>query len=1243
MQAKIIGIVIPIYNIEEYLRECLDSVINQTYTNLEIVLVNDGSTDKNSLNIAKEYALKDKRITLFDKKNGGQSTARNVGIEYFSGEFCFGVVDNNFKTNGDLVEFCIKNQNDRNIYKIYKSSIFFKNEEEILNFKNPSIDFIVFIDPDDYWSLNCIEECVKRSNGMDIVWFDYRMFYDGIDEKYYKNKTNLTKSQMQIYEYYKPEKITSMQWLQRCLKIQAELPFWCVCGGIYSFAYLQKIKLKFLDGLIHEDVHFGMLLFAQAENIYVFPKVLYYYRIRSASTASYDKTATKANISPYIQDLCDVFNGDIKITKEYHAKSSIFLNAWHVREFIANIYDKEKGTLLEEAFFMFLYFWHFDLKNFKKDPRNVLELHSVYKPVYSINQDRYPEYNFVCKYGFAKDRIKNQLTYRLGKLIIERTKKVVHILMLPYDICKLIINFKIERQQYKKITKKNSSLVLPKLELYPDFNEIWKVKEHLSFKIGNLILKTHKSWYKGAYFLLPYRFYKLFKQHKTTLNRITISQSAEQLTKDQFIWNDKKLINISINKDVFQSSMSVLNHKHNPNNMLSNVSNLFMEYYTDFTDNPWFIVDLHSSYLIEKLRITNVKNQFARQYLKGVNISFSLDGNYWTTIPSEKINWKYNDYCCELILSECLEARFARISIQKGVLSLSKIEIFSRKKNGYIISAKPDGLGMRLASILIGMYLAKKCNFDFGFIWPNSIDLAFTGIMDSKKTHDINYLGNAMDEVDAVFDLKFIDEYLINDSYVNENHGIEIRRKNNSFKHIQDKNNFETDWGWYSTDIIPSFWLNDCSEKECLEEISQIYKDISFSQKFNSIIQESHSKIKDRFVALHIRGGDIIFANIRKVPGWNVIQERYFPYEIAIDIIEKELDNDYNIVIFGQDLNANKTLVEYFKNPKICLVDDYIDDSYNEMERSFFEINLMSLAEKIYSAKESVFSKVAMMISGKNSLISYHDLYSNDEQFNIITNNLFRIKLHKLQNARAYFRLYELTKDKDIVKSMSFLRNALELDDDNDAYRIYILDCLIKLKRYEEADQNLGNIFQKRCKEFFETFLQLSMGSFTKEYEFYKTYHEKKYQNILYVAFKVNSFLGDLKRAKYIQILLDKNKHFEQYDVFENTDSAVARVKSHLSYKIGSSLIKNKKKIHKIPFELYKIIMLYNKEKKTWDSNYYLDFKKCKDYKDALKVKNQLSYKLGEILINDYKNWYKGKFLILPYQIYKAVKKHKGK
>lgn len=81
-----IYIIIPIYNVEPYLRECLDSVVNQTYKNLRIILVNDGSTD-NSEAIAREY-LSDERVTLISKENGGQSSARNLGLKeaYLEGD-----------------------------------------------------------------------------------------------------------------------------------------------------------------------------------------------------------------------------------------------------------------------------------------------------------------------------------------------------------------------------------------------------------------------------------------------------------------------------------------------------------------------------------------------------------------------------------------------------------------------------------------------------------------------------------------------------------------------------------------------------------------------------------------------------------------------------------------------------------------------------------------------------------------------------------------------------------------------------------------------------------------------------------------------------------------------------------------------------------------------------------------------------------------------------------------------------
>ena len=83
-----VSIVVPIYKVEKYLRRCVDSIINQTYRNLEIILVDDGSPDKCG-QIIDEYKEKDSRIISLHKKNGGLSDARNYGMKYVTGEYIF--------------------------------------------------------------------------------------------------------------------------------------------------------------------------------------------------------------------------------------------------------------------------------------------------------------------------------------------------------------------------------------------------------------------------------------------------------------------------------------------------------------------------------------------------------------------------------------------------------------------------------------------------------------------------------------------------------------------------------------------------------------------------------------------------------------------------------------------------------------------------------------------------------------------------------------------------------------------------------------------------------------------------------------------------------------------------------------------------------------------------------------------------------------------------------------------------
>jgi len=86
MSSPILSIIVPVYNAAPFLRDCIDSILNQTYTDFELILVNDGSTDE-SLEILKEYAVRYSHVKIINKPNGGVSSARNIGIEKAKSKF----------------------------------------------------------------------------------------------------------------------------------------------------------------------------------------------------------------------------------------------------------------------------------------------------------------------------------------------------------------------------------------------------------------------------------------------------------------------------------------------------------------------------------------------------------------------------------------------------------------------------------------------------------------------------------------------------------------------------------------------------------------------------------------------------------------------------------------------------------------------------------------------------------------------------------------------------------------------------------------------------------------------------------------------------------------------------------------------------------------------------------------------------------------------------------------------------
>ncbi len=143
----LISIIIPVYNAEKYLNRCLDSVLNQSYKNLEIILVNDGSTDA-SLLICKNYSEKDKRIRVINKTNEGAAQARNTGLDCVRGEY-IAFVDSDDFISSQIIEklYSGATENDCDI-AVCGYWTYYENQNINLNKKNKRIKNAILCEND---------------------------------------------------------------------------------------------------------------------------------------------------------------------------------------------------------------------------------------------------------------------------------------------------------------------------------------------------------------------------------------------------------------------------------------------------------------------------------------------------------------------------------------------------------------------------------------------------------------------------------------------------------------------------------------------------------------------------------------------------------------------------------------------------------------------------------------------------------------------------------------------------------------------------------------------------------------------------------------------------------------------------------------------------------------------------------------------------------------------------------------
>ena len=218
MKEPKISVIVPVYNVEKYLPKCLDSILCQTFSNIEIICVNDGSTD-NSRKILEEYKNKDSRIIIVDKKNGGLSSARNAGMKVAKGEF-FSFIDSDDWIDSSMLEKLYKNitslDTDISICAVHQ----FDETNQKIDDSNP------------YYTLEYFDSS-----------FDNKSF---------------------SYKETKPfiMDVCVMAW-----------------NKLYRRSLIDKCQAEFPDGLIFEDGPFFFTIFFKTQKVSIVREFLYYYRV----------------------------------------------------------------------------------------------------------------------------------------------------------------------------------------------------------------------------------------------------------------------------------------------------------------------------------------------------------------------------------------------------------------------------------------------------------------------------------------------------------------------------------------------------------------------------------------------------------------------------------------------------------------------------------------------------------------------------------------------------------------------------------------------------------------------------------------------------------------------------------------------------------------------------------------------------------------------------------------------------
>lgn len=309
-----VSVVVPVYNVEKYLPECLDSICNQTLSDLEIICVNDGSTDS-SLEILKRYAVIDNRIVILSQENGGLSVARNTGINFAKGEY------------------------------------------------------IYFCDSDDKIDVKTLETLYNRAKNddLDMLYFDAEPFFENAEvEKQFASYKTYYKRKNDYRGIYSGKKL-----FNEFLKNRDYLPSACI--NFLKADFIIKNNLTFEPGILHEDNLWSFKCALLAERVGYSANTFFHRRIRSNSIVT-----QQINFNHVYGYFLSVVKGieflkAIRLSSDEFNNINILINGWKTNAknnyFKLNATDKNVYNVLnpyEKYIFIVLILNDFSNKNIVK-------------------------------------------------------------------------------------------------------------------------------------------------------------------------------------------------------------------------------------------------------------------------------------------------------------------------------------------------------------------------------------------------------------------------------------------------------------------------------------------------------------------------------------------------------------------------------------------------------------------------------------------------------------------------------------------------------------------------------------------------------------------------------------------------------------------------------------------------------------------------------------------------------------